>query len=143
MTTEQERNKQITVRFYEQLFQEHNLNIVDELWADNHSPTRDMLSGRTNEDASATKAYIQELLHAFPDMTIEFEHVVAEDDKVVVRWIKRGTHTGELKGIEPTGTDVEWTGFALVRLEDGKIVEGVSNWDTLGLLQQIRAGPEL
>lgn len=143
MTDQLEANKELVVRFYRELFDNHNLDIVDELWSESHSPTRDMLTGTPNESPDATKAYIQELLDAFPDMSIEFEHVVAEDNLVVVRWIKRGTHTGSLKGIPPSDEEVEWTGFALVRVEDGKIQEGVSNWDTLGVLQQIGAAPSL
>ncbi len=69
------------------------------------------------------------------------DHVVAED-KVVTRWIATSTHVAEFVGIAPTGKEVSVTGFTLDRIEDGKIAESWTNWDTLGLLQQVGAIPE-
>ncbi len=43
---------------------------------------------------------------AFPDLHFTVEYVVAEGDKVVVRWSLRATHLGDYRGRPPTGKTV-------------------------------------
>lgn len=74
---------------------------------------------------------------AFSDVTPEVDDVVAEDDTVVVHYTDRGTHGGELMGIEPTGSSVEASGFVLHRFEDGTIVEVTNIGDLFGLMRQL------
>jgi steroid delta-isomerase-like uncharacterized protein len=79
---------------------------------------------------------------AFPDARGEIEEVVAEGDRVVVRWKTTATHLGEYAGAPPTGRTVAWSGVNLYRLQGGKVVELWQTADVLGLLQQIGALPE-
>jgi predicted ester cyclase len=58
---------------------------------------------------------------------------------VVSRWTGRGTHQAELMGIAPTGKRVTVSSINISRLANGKVVEEWSNWDTLGMLQQLGA----
>jgi steroid delta-isomerase-like uncharacterized protein len=74
---------------------------------------------------------------AFPDFAFTIEDQVAEGDKVVTRWSWRGTHTGEMRGIPPTGNRVEMVGTTHFRFADGKIKEGWWHWDFLGMLRQL------
>jgi predicted ester cyclase len=78
------------------------------------------------------------LLQAFPDLQITVEDMVAEGDKVAVRWRLRATHQGEFMGIPPTGNQVTMTGIDINRLEGGRLVERWGNEDMLGLLQQLK-----
>jgi len=78
---------------------------------------------------------------AFPDLRMSAEEVVAQGDKVAIRWTARGTHKGELFGIAPTGKEATVTGITIDRWAGGKIAESWTNWDTLGLLQQLGAVP--
>jgi len=48
-----------------------------------------------------------------------------------------GTHQGEFRGIAPTGKQVKYTGIAIDRIADGKVVEMWHVADTSGMLQQI------
>jgi steroid delta-isomerase-like uncharacterized protein len=84
------------------------------------------------------------LLHlaAFPDMRVTAENVVAEGDKVAVRWTVNGTHLGALMGVPPTGRSVTFDGTTLYRFADGKIIENWWAYDALGMMQQITAPPE-
>ena len=77
----------------------------------------------------------------FLDLHFTIEDMVAEDDKIVVRWTASGTHKGELMGIPPTNERVTVTGMSMDRVAHGKLVESWINWDNLGLLQQIGAIP--
>lgn len=72
-----------------------------------------------------------------PDLDIKIEHMVAEGDRVVTRVICRGTHSGELAGIPPTGKSVDFTATDIFQMAGGKVVESWHNVDDLGLLQQI------
>ena len=88
------------------------------------------------------KVYASAFLTAFPDdlhVTIEDSFAIA--DKVAARWTARGTHTGYLRGIGPTGREVKWLGVALYYFSDGKIKEVWGLSDTLGMMQQIGAIP--
>jgi predicted ester cyclase len=76
---------------------------------------------------------------AFPDATATTEHLVAEDELVVVRWAVAGTHEGEIRGIEPTGREVEYEEWAMYRVEDGAIVETWSIADALDVFDQLGA----
>lgn len=76
-----------------------------------------------------------------PDLDIRIQHLVAEDDWVVTRVICRGTHTGELAGIPPTGKALEFTASDIFQMAGGKVIESWHNVDDLGLLQQIGVIP--
>src|SRR5258708_28107981 len=64
---------------------------------------------------------------AFPDKHFTVEDVLAEGDKVLLRWTVRGTHLGEfwtpVVTVLPPGTLIALTSMALYRLADGKIVD--------------------
>jgi steroid delta-isomerase-like uncharacterized protein len=85
--------------------------------------------------------FVSMMRSALPDLRITLEDDMAEGDKVITRWIGQGTHQGELMGIAPTGNQVTITGITIHRIEGTKIVEEWSNWDALGLMQQIGAVP--
>ena len=80
---------------------------------------------------------------AFPDLNVKVEDQLAEGDKVATRWTTTGTHQGEFAGIPPTGKQGGVTGTTIARVVGGKIVEERSNWDTLGLLQQLGVIPPM
>jgi predicted ester cyclase len=60
-----------------------------------------------------------------------------EGDRVVSRWTARGTQEGEFMGAPATYKRMEQTGISIMRVQEGKIVEGWSRADELGLLQQL------
>ncbi len=66
---------------------------------------------------------------------------MAEGDRVATRWTGTGTHEGELMGIAPTGNRVEVAGMVISRISGGKIAESWSNYDALGMMQQLGVIP--
>lgn len=78
---------------------------------------------------------------AFPDLQITPEDLVAEGDKVTMRYGWRGTHKAELMGIPATGKQVTASGISILRIADGKIAEQWDNFDNLGMLQQLGVIP--
>ena len=135
-----EENKALVRRWFEDLFNEGNLDVADEIIAPDqldHDPTLpDLPIGPEGQ-----KQLVNLYRSAFPDARITIEEQVAEGDTVVTRWSGRGTHQGELMGVAPTGKQVTITGIVINHISEGKIVESWTNYDALGMLQQIGAIP--
>ena len=78
----------------------------------------------------------------FPDLVETVEEMIAEDNKVVIRSLWKGTHTGEFVGIPATGKPVVLTGINFYRVgEDGMLVERHGSFDVLGMMQQLGLVP--
>lgn len=60
---------------------------------------------------------------AYPDLQFTVEDLLAEEDKVTIRWNFSGTRTGELLGQPPTGQPYAEHAIVIFRLVGGKIVE--------------------
>jgi steroid delta-isomerase-like uncharacterized protein len=120
---------------------EGNFGVIDELVAADyvgHDPAQPELHG-----PDGIREFITTYLAAFPDGKITIDEQLAEGDLVASRWTGRGTQQGELMGVPPTGRQVTVSGITISRVKNGKVVEEWSNWDTLGMLQQLGVVPEL
>ena len=78
---------------------------------------------------------------AFPDLAQTVEDAFGDGEKVVVRYTAKGTHTGELMGMPPTGKPVAISGISTFRIVDGKIAEAHCLVDQMGMMQQLGAIP--
>jgi steroid delta-isomerase-like uncharacterized protein len=87
------------------------------------------------------KAQLEKYISAFEGAHVTVEEQFADGNMVATRWTGRGTHTGEIAGVAPTGKEVTVTGITVSRVEDGKVVEERQVWDALGMLVQIGAVP--
>jgi predicted ester cyclase len=74
---------------------------------------------------------------AFPDSHLSVEDIVAQGDKVVVRWILRGTHSGDFLGVAPTGRRVRVSGMDMYRLSEGKVAEWWHAGNSEAIKQQL------
>jgi predicted ester cyclase len=73
-----------------------------------------------------------------PDARYEVDDLIAEGDRVVVRWRLLGTHQGDFRGIAPTGRALALKGIAIHRVEGGKLMERWVVSDLHGLLEETR-----
>lgn len=129
-----EENKALIRRGVEEGWNKQNVDIFDELAAS------DVVHHDWNtRGLKAFKQAISADMTAFPDVHLTIEDMIAEGDKVVVRYTFRGTQQGETQGIPPTGKRVTVPGIFICRCAGGKIVEEWDMWDDLGLLQQLGA----
>ena len=125
--------------------------LIEEPWTGNMAVIDEVIgSGYTGYDPSAPepisgpdglKTQLQQYIDGFPDGRITVDDQIAEGNKVASRWTARGTQTGEVAGIAPTGKQVTVSGLTISRLEDGMVVEEWTTWDTLGMLVQLGAIP--
>jgi steroid delta-isomerase-like uncharacterized protein len=136
-----EQNKAIVRRVFEEPWT-GDLAVVDEFVASDYIG-HDPANPEPLRGPEGVKEFISTYRAAFPNARITVEQQLAEGDLVATRWSGRGTHEGELMGIEPTGKQVTVSGLTISRLEGGKIVEEFLNWDTFGMMQQLDAVPAL
>ncbi len=92
-------------------------------------------------DGEEWEQFLSIFLAGFPDMRLAVEDVVAQGDRVAVRWTFVGTHEGEFFGSPPTGVRVRMSAIEVNRVVDGKIAEHWVELDQLGMLQQVGAIP--
>jgi steroid delta-isomerase-like uncharacterized protein len=133
-----EANKALTLRYWEEVANKGNLDIVDEICAP------DYVCHQADQDIrgpEGVKQFIFMLRAAFPDLHVTVEDVIAEGDKIVQRWTGHGTHQGELMGIPPTGNHVSVAGITISRFEDGKVSEEWEVYDMMGMMQQLGVIP--
>jgi steroid delta-isomerase-like uncharacterized protein len=88
------------------------------------------------------KEFVGAYVAGFPNGTIVVDDQIAEGDTVTTRWTARGTNTGALMGMAPTGKDVTVSGITYSKIADGQVRESWVSWDTLSMLQQLGAVPE-
>lgn len=139
-------NKALVRRLYNEVVNAGNEGLLGELiTADfvGHSP--DVAPGfggiaRGLEPLTQELSAIRTML---PDMQVTLEDMVGEGDRVVVRGITRGTHSGEIPGVRPTGNQVTMTWAAIYRIAGGKIAERWLNADDLSSFQQLGIIPPM
>jgi steroid delta-isomerase-like uncharacterized protein len=76
---------------------------------------------------------------AFPNIEVVVEDQIAEGDLVATRCVVRGKHEGDGLGFKATQAPVEFTGMAITRIKDGKIVEAWNNFDFMKMYRQLGA----
>jgi steroid delta-isomerase-like uncharacterized protein len=133
-------NKAIVRRLYEEVWNKRRVELVDELM----SPSHAMHNNHVPDSCIGPEAYKREVarfMTGFPDLRFNVEDVVSENDKVAVSWTISGTHTGEFRGISPTGKKVSIEGITINHIADGKIMDSYVNWDALSVLQQFGVAP--
>jgi steroid delta-isomerase-like uncharacterized protein len=78
---------------------------------------------------------------AFPDSQWKVEEQIAEDDKVLTRFLWSGTHQGEFLGIPATNRAIRVWGMVIDRFEDRKVQSTRILLDTLSMMQQLGVLP--
>ena len=90
-------------------------------------------------EAGLQNAYIY--ARAFPDSQIEIKQVYVLGGTAIAELIARGTHSGDLMGIPPTGRSVELLICNVMEIRDGKIHREPEYMDRLTMLEQLGLAP--
>ena len=135
-----ERNKASVRRVFEEGFGQGRLDVVDEGLA---ADAVDHHEAPVGDFRNHLKGVIAMLRGAMPDLAMTVEDLIAEGDRVAVRVMMTGTHTGdEFFGISASGNPVRVEQFHIVQCdEDGR---GTNHWAAVGeneLLNQLRGAP--
>lgn len=81
--------------------------------------------------------FFSDMRSAFPDMHVEVEHLVADDDNVAFAYTLTGIHDGPFQGHDATGRKIEVRGMQISRFADGLLVERWGSSDELGIMSQL------
>ncbi|MEU0388979.1 ester cyclase [Streptomyces chartreusis] len=133
-----ETNKALVRRFFEEVLNGRRMEVVDELAAvdyQEHDPLPGQREGREGLQDRVTML-VEGLA---PTFTID--DLIAEGDRVVVRWTNSATHSGTFLGIPPTGRSCRFAGVDIFRLEGGRLAEHWHVVDQLSMLQQLELLP--
>jgi steroid delta-isomerase-like uncharacterized protein len=135
-------NKAIVRRFYEEVFNRRNIDLIDELMATefvNHDPTP--VAAR---DRASMKQFIKTITIAFPDHHHQIQDLIAEGDKVVMCCTLTGTHQGIFSGfleMPPTGRSIRQQQIHILRVQDHQLTEHFVVRDDLTIMQQLGVIP--
>ena len=127
----EDKNKAIIKRWIEAC-NRRNLSVLDELVAPDFFHHTWQLRG-----PAGMKQFYTMTFKGFPDLHETIEDIIAERDKVWHRFKTTGTHTGEFRGLAPTGKKVTWRGVNFWRIVEGKVIEKGSIYDMLDTLKQL------
>lgn len=125
-------------RWFEELINGNDWSVADEiLTADVTYYGPRSMSPREVSSREDLKKFLQHYHDAFPDVEYTIEHRIDAGDEVCVRWRAEGTHEQELFGITGRGETFSDHGFSTFAIENDKISEVWSVWDTLGMVQEL------
>ena len=135
-------NKTLVRRFYNEVYVDWNMALVDEVVSPRFT-SHDWPDGGST-GPQAFRDYYAAIRSAVPDARYEVDDLIADGDRVAVRWRLLGTHEGAFGGIAPTGKPIALRGIAIYRLDAGKLMERWVVSDLHGLLEEIgRSSPTL
>jgi len=131
------KNKELLLKLYSDVLVDWNMSLVDGLIAENFI-SHDWPKG-TPAGPQSFKAFYLKIKAILPDARYQTDDIIAEDDKVVVRWRLLGTQAGEFEGIAATGNPITLSGIAIYRIANDKVQERWVFTDLHLLLQQVAA----
>jgi steroid delta-isomerase-like uncharacterized protein len=133
LVSQQEQNKAVARRVFEEIFNQGKFQVADEIYAKdfvNHGLHSDV---GLAEDQAAARFEKQ----ACPDLKMTIGPMVAEGDLVSVLWIARGTNTASAGWLPATGAKIEERGITIWRIADGKIREEWTSYNELRIVREI------
>ena len=129
-----ETNKQVARRYYDDVLNGRNLDVLEELAVQDYQE-----HGTKMEQATGLAGLRERVMNLTTALDPRFtlEDIVAEGDRVAVRWTNSGTHVGDLPGIPATGKSFTISGTDFYRFQGDKMAEHWDVVDQLALLQQL------
>ncbi len=133
-----EANKALVRRFYDEVWNQGNLDVADEVFAPDYV-RHDLRASEPAPGPDGQKQIAAGFRAAFPDLEFKVDLLLAEGDYVAGRWTATGTHLGPWGGVPATGRSMRFSGVNVFRFVDGKVAEIWNHRDDLGLMEQIGA----
>ncbi len=136
----EEQNKLATLRFYSEIINKHNPELVDSMVSEDfveHYKDRHYAENRRG-----FKKALKDFFSAFPDVEIKINLIMAEKDLVTVQFTMTGTNTGSMFGHKPSNNKINVEGVDIIRFKNGK---GIEHWGYIEenkFLRQLSIKPE-
>jgi steroid delta-isomerase-like uncharacterized protein len=130
-------NKAIILRSEAELWSKGNLAVADELYSADF--ICHFVGGTEWKGIQGIEGEVARHRAAFPDWNENVDDIIAEGDRVVIRFTSSGTQRGEFAGMAPNGKKVTIHEAAIYKVVAGKIVEQWGFPDSQSLMQQLMA----
>lgn len=124
-----EENKQLIQRLFEEVINNDRTELLDEIFVPDS-----MIAASFKDAVSLVRT-------AFPDARVTIDHMVGEDDQVVVVFTVAGENTGPFMGRPPTGQSILFTGIHYYRIRNKRIYTARYEHDLVGLMEQLSIIP--
>lgn len=133
-----EENKALLRRWFDEVWNKGRADAIEEMF-DEYGIAHGLSDDPSNpiRGPQNFRPFHTTFREAFPNMVIVIEDMIAEGDKVAARCSVRGRHEGDFLEKAATQSPVEFTGIAIVRIANGKIVEAWNNFDFMTLHRQV------
>lgn len=133
-----EQQKETVRRVFEDIWNKADPTFIEDFFSRDyelHDPNQGRLQGP--DGAQANIAFYKA---AFPDLLVEIDDMLGEEDRIATRWHASGTHLGTLGETDPTGNSASFSALTVSRFDAvGKIAEEWNLVDMFGLLKQLDA----
>jgi steroid delta-isomerase-like uncharacterized protein len=128
-------SKAVVRRYYDAVLNQRRVEVLDEIATEDYLE-HDPFPGQGNGRADL-KARVGMLFGAFNPLHFTIEDLIAEGDKVVVRWTNAGTQSGGFMGMPATGKEFGIAGIDIHVVRDGRLAEQWHVVDMLAQMQQL------
>jgi steroid delta-isomerase-like uncharacterized protein len=131
-------NIEIITRF-EPAFRAGDQATIDELCASNlvdHNPAPD-----GEPTLAGFKQKVAGFAAIFPDIGEDLLDIIAGGDTVATRWVVTGSQRQQFMGIPATGQKIRVEGMNFYRLKDGRVTDIWTQFDAVGMMQQLGEAP--
>src|SRR5262249_9522000 len=125
--------------WFEQLWNQKKIDTIDRLFAADGMPHG--LTGDTMKGPEGFRTFYSNFSAAFPDIHIDVLRTIVQGEFVVAHNRATGNHAGDTLGFRATGRNTVFEGVTIVRVVDGKIVEGWNFYDFLSMYRQLGVAP--
>jgi steroid delta-isomerase-like uncharacterized protein len=125
----------IDKRLFSEVWNQGKIDVIDDIFSIdyiNHTLQPGLPPGK-----QGLKQMVTTMRTAFPDLKMIPDDVIVEGNKIVTRWILRGTHKGEGLGFPATNKSVQVIGIGIHVYKGGKVVDSWTSMDSMGLAQQL------
>lgn len=141
-----EDNKQVVRRYFEDA--PYQPDVCDEIFAPSfrfHTIQHASLTPQVVESNPESEKAANEWLKTVwsPSWRMTVDEMMAEGDRVMVRWTFHGIHQGEFSGLPATHKPATYSGINIFRVADSKIAEVWDIYDRLWLWQQLGVLPDI
>src|SRR5207302_11118027 len=103
-------------RFYKEIIEGGNLDLIDELATDDYVDHEEALPGQP-PGKDGVRFFVNAIRTAFPDLKVKtIEPSLADGNFEACHVIMTGTHRGDMAGVPATGNSVEFGGTDIIRV---------------------------
>lgn len=131
-------NKKIVKNLYEHILNNRKFELLNDII----SPEYTGIGNSQEKGAKNFLNTVQFLIDGFPDIKWNIHDVLADGDKVILRWTWTATNTRPFRGIPATNRSVTDSAIAIYQLRDGKITNAWLQTDRFGIFTQMGLIPQ-